>query len=513
MTILPTLKTITERCYGAFLSAKAALTRPGLLASKQNRYRLGIILDLLVFFLLCVLNAKPASNLITPLAARLHPFQVLSDNNLSYEKFSFIPGWAANKFDAVNLQNMAILSYYDIPVNPDGTLNEDTAGYANISNGNASSLFQNAHAHNIKVLLTLSETDQSEIQQFLDTQSAWNTLANQAEEQIPSSGVDGVAVDFELTTPVDQKYRNEFSAFVTYLSETIHSKIPTATVAVVLSDTAMNNKFYDVAALTKASDKLLIMAYDYAAPEVQGASVIAPLNGYNPNDYWKTVDTAINTFHPAIPSEKMVVEVAWYGNGDSYPSSDSTVANSQTLPSSLNILKTPLSNDTIASLISVVPGGAKNAARKNLPLIASALSGESILNINVLAYALATIQHETAGTFEPIAEFTGQKDARRLGYEGGTNYYGRGFIQLTHLRNYKKVGERIGMGDQLVENPDLAMRPDTAAKILAAFFKDNGIATLATRGDFVDARTAINPDAQGQRIAMLARQYTYEAIY
>src|SRR5207244_2761453 len=106
------------------------------------------------------------------------------------------------------------------------------------------------------------------------------------------------------------------------------------------------------------------------------------------------------------------------------------------------------------------PVSSQQAAQKNLPLIAKALEEEHILTPNVLAYALATIEHETAGTFEPIDEIKGRKSARRLGYEGGTNYFGRGFIQLTHLRNYKKVGERIGMGDDLVKNPTLASRAD-----------------------------------------------------
>jgi predicted chitinase len=162
---------------------------------------------------------------------------------------------------------------------------------------------------------------------------------------------------------------------------------------------------------------------------------------------------------------------------------------------------------TINGLLAGVPDHAQAAVRKNLPLIAKALEKEGILDEKVLAYALATIEHETAGTFEPIEEIKGRRSARRLGYEGGTDYFGRGFIQLTHSRNYRKVGIRIGMGESLVKNPDLALDPAVSAKILAAFFADNGIATLARQGYFVDARRPINPDAQGYWIANLAYKY------
>ena len=143
----------------------------------------------------------------------------------------------------------------------------------------------------------------------------------------------------------------------------------------------------------------------------------------------------------------------------------------------------------------------------NIPLIAEALKKEGILDSNVLAYALATIEHETDETFQPIGEIQGHFNARRYGYEGGSNYFGRGFIQITHLRNYRNFGERIGMGDQLVKNPELASTPEIAARILAAFFKDNNVANLASKGNFVAARTPINPDINARSVARLAMKY------
>src|SRR5258708_40187417 len=104
---------------------------------------------------------------------------------------------------------------------------------------------------------------------------------------------------------------------------------------------------------------------------------------------------------------------------------------------------------TMDKLVAGVPDPAKAAARRNVPYIAKALEDEGILNSNVLAYALATVEHETASTFEPIDEFNGRKSARRLGYEGGTAYYGRRFVQLAHVRNYEMIVERIGLGEKL----------------------------------------------------------------
>ena len=52
--------------------------------------------------------------------------------------------------------------------------------------------------------------------------------------------------------------------------------------------------------------------------------------------------------------------------------------------------------------------------------------------------------------------------------EGGYEYRGRGLIQLTGKDNYKKVGDLIG--EDLVNNPDLMLNPEIAARASAAYF-------------------------------------------
>lgn len=144
-------------------------------------------------------------------------------------------------------------------------------------------------------------------------------------------------------------------------------------------------------------------------------------------------------------------------------------------------------------------------------IISKALEAEGILTPNVLAYALATIKHETDGTMQPIKEYKGESQAVKLGYSGGKNYYGRGYIQLTHDYNYKTIGQRIGMGDELFNNPELALNPEIAAKILAVFFKDKGVAAAADRGDFIGARKPINGTDKAQLIANMTTNYLPES--
>ncbi|MFL6728068.1 MAG: hypothetical protein ACJ8FS_16370 [Sphingomicrobium sp.] len=45
-------------------------------------------------------------------------------------------------------------------------------------------------------------------------------------------------------------------------------------------------------------------------------------------------------------------------------------------------------------------------------------------------------------------------------------WYGRGFVQLTWEANYKRADDELNLGGTLIADPDLALQPGIAAKIL-----------------------------------------------
>jgi len=150
-----------------------------------------------------------------------------------------------------------------------------------------------------------------------------------------------------------------------------------------------------------------------------------------------------------------------------------------------------------------------------------------------LAYSLGTAYHEVAFTMQPIHERGGpkyffymyDKDGGRpkvaaaLGNTekgDGVRFHGRGYVQLTGRSNYDKAGKLVGA--DLVGNPDLALDPAIASKILFTGLK-TGLFTgkklpqyfNKTAEDWINARRIVNKLDKAPQIAAYAKRF-YGAI-
>lgn len=93
--------------------------------------------------------------------------------------------------------------------------------------------------------------------------------------------------------------------------------------------------------------------------------------------------------------------------------------------------------------------------------------------------------------------------ADRLGNGGpetgdGWKYRGRGFIQLTGKDNYSEASKALfGDASILVNNPDLASEPLTAARIAVHFWNKKNIRPLAMRDDIEAVTRKVNGGLTG----------------
>jgi putative chitinase len=169
---------------------------------------------------------------------------------------------------------------------------------------------------------------------------------------------------------------------------------------------------------------------------------------------------------------------------------------------------------TVDIVSKMFPGTPVANIKANLPVVLQALVDAGLADKSMVLMALGTIRAETA-SFRPISEgiskfnttpgshpFNLYDDRADLGNHGapdGERFKGRGFVQLTGRANYQQHGAAIGLGNQLIDNPDLANQPDIAAKLLASFIKnkEQKIRNALNAGDLKIARRLVNGGSHG----------------
>ena len=140
---------------------------------------------------------------------------------------------------------------------------------------------------------------------------------------------------------------------------------------------------------------------------------------------------------------------------------------------------------------------------------------QDITELSHIAYILATVEHETAGSFQPVKEsyYLGEPKAKAhretLRYYP---YYGRGYVQLTWDYNYRAYSTKTGL--DIVNDPDLVMRPDISLFVLIDGMKQGVFTGVRLEDcqaenafDFVEARKIINGEDKAVEIANLANRW------
>ena len=154
---------------------------------------------------------------------------------------------------------------------------------------------------------------------------------------------------------------------------------------------------------------------------------------------------------------------------------------------------------------------AQAASRKSEPMafLSSHMEAEEMLHKTALragmrglelAQFLAQCYHESAGfgrmhEYASGAEYEGRRDLGNVNRGDGVKYKGRGFIQITGRDNYRRAGQALGL--PLEQQPELASRPDVAAKIAVWYWNNRVKPNVDNFNDTTSVTRFINPKMRG----------------
>lgn len=136
------------------------------------------------------------------------------------------------------------------------------------------------------------------------------------------------------------------------------------------------------------------------------------------------------------------------------------------------------------------------------------------------AYLMATSYWETAQRMQPVREAYWLSENWRRRNLRYYPWYGRGDVQLTWKFNYEKVDKVLGLGGNLIANPDLALDPTVSAEalvegVMGGWYNRHGKGLgyyvpanrPANLREFKNARRTVNILDKAHRIAKIALSF------
>ncbi|MFN8612570.1 MAG: glycoside hydrolase family 19 protein [Vulcanimicrobiota bacterium] len=170
----------------------------------------------------------------------------------------------------------------------------------------------------------------------------------------------------------------------------------------------------------------------------------------------------------------------------------------------------------VENLVNALDPGYREAARANFPIILGECQKQGVTDKAQIAYILATTVHESgAGKYmEEFASgeaYEGRGDLGNNQAGDGKRYKGRGYVQITGRNNYTNWSKKLGL--DLVGNPDLAKKPEIAARILVEGMKEGSFTGKKLsdfigggKQDFEGARRIVNGTDKAGTFANTARK-------
>lgn len=275
-----------------------------------------LFLPLCISFLLLLtpLISSNQNTITSPFALNKSSLQSISKEKNEHEVFGFAPYWNINKLDNINFNVLTTLAYFSVSVNGQGYLEKEDIGYQTFMGEKATEIFQKAHNHGTRVVLTLTQMDNYEISSLLDNPQAQKNVIKETTTLVNKRGLDGVNVDFEYVGDPEAEYRQKFTNFVNELTNKMHKEIPGSKVTVsVYAGSVKDPKLYDIAQLSQKSDGIFMMAYDFATSSSDNAVPTAPLYGAKDGKYWYDISSAVNDFLDVMKPDKLILGLPWYG--------------------------------------------------------------------------------------------------------------------------------------------------------------------------------------------------------
>jgi spore germination protein YaaH len=223
----------------------------------------------------------------------------------------FAPSWTLNTWPQWHMQDLSAIAYFAVTVDGNGNTVPDDSWPA-WQGQQLTDMVNAAHAAHVKVLVTIKNFDNGQINDMVTNGQHMATAVQTATDLMRMRGLDGVVLDLEGRA--DPQFPNLPQGLVQFtgaLRASVHAYRPDAQfiLATYSGSASWDDGVYNIGKLSPNVDAFFVMGYDMPFDNTPGhASANAPLRGGQYND-----TDAVAQYLSKTSPDKVILGVPYYG--------------------------------------------------------------------------------------------------------------------------------------------------------------------------------------------------------
>jgi len=230
----------------------------------------------------------------------------------------FLPFWLIDKAQSDYSPYITQLSYFNIVIDDDGTIQkftnpgESDPGWAALSSGKIDDYLANAKAKGLSLSLTVFNGDDTKIDKFLeDPEKSAQNLVNEITPVMIQYGFTDLNLDIEKTAEASPSARTKFTNFVSNVRKSLDKNI---SITIDISPIAFvkDKNLSDPKTIAPLVDHVVLMDYDFHNPGSFVTGPVSPENGAGIVSEFDT-ESAVQAALMVVPAQKLILAVPLYG--------------------------------------------------------------------------------------------------------------------------------------------------------------------------------------------------------
>jgi spore germination protein YaaH len=230
----------------------------------------------------------------------------------------FLPFWLINKAQDDYSKYITQLSYFNLVIDSDGTIQKYTApgqsdpGYHSLFSGKVDNYLANAKSNGIDLSLTVFSGNDNKINKFLEDpiKSAQN-LVNEISPIMSQYGFVDLNLDIEKVAEATPETQKKYTEFVREVRKNLDKNI-TITIDVMPISFVKNTNLSNPKELAKIVDYVLLMDYDFHSPSSYVTGPVSPQSGAGIVSEFDT-ESAVYAALAAVSPSQLILAIPLYG--------------------------------------------------------------------------------------------------------------------------------------------------------------------------------------------------------